>query len=319
MDIRILRELTGGTSPVRFDIKRTHAKIARKLGVDDETVRNRVAKFRKSGFLRGFGLFVNPNLLGLQTRVFCFDADAVSLENGLVKKLSLLPGIVTIIKYFGTLVATVFYHEDEESLRKQLELIATLSNARALFDSEYFLPRCEIALTGIDWRIIREVQQGVERDSAIAESLDISSRTVRRRLDRMLREGAVFTMMQFNPPRLEGALIADLFVLCDPESRGRIDRQIASRLGESLLAPEPAVKECAVYHLCVLNFAKAQEITDWAKGVRGVMGARVEVWQDRTDFFDLSVKLLGKKFSTRSGCSSDFSRGRFTSPLKATA
>src|SRR2546428_5666537 len=57
-----MRELWG--SPDIWNTKKSYVGIAAKLGVDEETVRNRVKHLRDSGFLLGYRLVPNPDLLG---------------------------------------------------------------------------------------------------------------------------------------------------------------------------------------------------------------------------------------------------------------
>src|SRR3989442_9631073 len=57
-----MRELWG--SPDIWNIKKSYIEIAAKLGVDEETVRNRVKHLKDTGFLIGYRLVPNPALLG---------------------------------------------------------------------------------------------------------------------------------------------------------------------------------------------------------------------------------------------------------------
>src|SRR5437763_14533678 len=57
-----MRELWG--SPDVWNTKKSYTEIASKLGVDEETVRNRIKHLRESGFLLGYRVVPNPVLLG---------------------------------------------------------------------------------------------------------------------------------------------------------------------------------------------------------------------------------------------------------------
>ena len=61
----LMRELWGSTDI--WNTKKSYIEIAARLGVDEETVRNRVKHLRDVGFLLGYRLVPNPTLLG---RVF---------------------------------------------------------------------------------------------------------------------------------------------------------------------------------------------------------------------------------------------------------
>src|SRR5437660_9839407 len=57
-----MRELWG--SPDIWNTKKSYIEIAAKLGVDEETVRNRGKHLKDTGFLIGFRLVPNPAVLG---------------------------------------------------------------------------------------------------------------------------------------------------------------------------------------------------------------------------------------------------------------
>src|SRR5260370_37680321 len=60
---KIMREIS--SSPSQWNARRSYAEVARKLGVDEETVRNRLKMMREMGLLVGWRLVVNARLLAL--------------------------------------------------------------------------------------------------------------------------------------------------------------------------------------------------------------------------------------------------------------
>ena len=62
LDFRIIREI-GGSRPIQWNVRESYSNIARKLGVDEETVRMRVNRARESGFLPELRMMVNPLLI----------------------------------------------------------------------------------------------------------------------------------------------------------------------------------------------------------------------------------------------------------------
>jgi len=66
LDVRIIHEMveSKATSPVDSNVRKSLSSIARKLRVDENTVKNRIENLKRSGFLRGWWVGINPNLVG---------------------------------------------------------------------------------------------------------------------------------------------------------------------------------------------------------------------------------------------------------------
>src|SRR5579863_6165918 len=62
---RILRELY---SPawLRKSGRESYVGLAKKLGIDDQTVRTTIGRMQKSGFLKAWSVTLNPHVLGME-------------------------------------------------------------------------------------------------------------------------------------------------------------------------------------------------------------------------------------------------------------
>src|SRR5438552_4905339 len=98
LDVRVCRELfrdrTGPLLP--SDIRKSSRGIARKLRVDEVTVRNRIKRFQQSGFLKGYQLIVTPGLLSVRFAQLWFDVRPLSAKDDLIRKLSLMHGVLAV-------------------------------------------------------------------------------------------------------------------------------------------------------------------------------------------------------------------------------
>ena len=63
LDHRILKEL-GSPQVFQWNIRESYSKIAKRVGVDEETVRKRIRRAEKLGVIQGWVLAVNPSLIG---------------------------------------------------------------------------------------------------------------------------------------------------------------------------------------------------------------------------------------------------------------
>jgi DNA-binding Lrp family transcriptional regulator len=62
LTVSIMKELS--ITPSHWNVKRSYSEVAKKLGVDEETVRSRVQSLRNTGFLLGWRLILSAKLLG---------------------------------------------------------------------------------------------------------------------------------------------------------------------------------------------------------------------------------------------------------------
>lgn len=103
LDVKLFGELAQDKESysLQFDIRESFGGISKRLCIDEDTVRNRIEKLRQTGFLRGWTVFVNPNLIGLAVaQVFLHIPHELSKKD-LIDKLKKINGVTVIINCFG--------------------------------------------------------------------------------------------------------------------------------------------------------------------------------------------------------------------------
>ena len=301
LDVKILRELAlnRANSPFPSDVRVPYRTIAERLQVDEDTVRNRIKKFDQIGFLRNWQLAMNPNLIGLKLVRIAFDFPFPTSKEDLIRKLKLIQGVLAIITHFGRSLGVILSYENEKSLRRQIELIQRMSNAENLVKGNIPLPECGIVLSKTDWNIIRSLQRNPHKPyHAVSKELGLSSKTVKRRLDRLIREKAIFLIANLNPKASHDVVFVDLLVFYTSlESKSEVDRKISSEFDEYLVHAELTDTEHGLFVLVIRNVSKAQEILSWVKEQDGVREARVALVEDRIELYELFNEQLEKKFA----------------------
>jgi DNA-binding Lrp family transcriptional regulator len=75
VDTRLLRQLlqNRGLYALDPDFRKSFQDIAKVLGVDSDTVRNRVKRLENIGFIQGWNVLLNPSILGVKESVVWFD------------------------------------------------------------------------------------------------------------------------------------------------------------------------------------------------------------------------------------------------------
>jgi len=304
LDVRVCRELfRDRTGPVlQSDFRKSYRSIARNLRVDEVTVRNRIKRFQQGGFLKGWRLIVNPGLLGVRLLQLWFDVRPPSAKDDLIRKLSLMPGILAISDCYGPSLTLVIMYEGEVSAKKESELIARMSNAQSLVRANIPFPECAIELTHTDWRIIKAIQTDPRQSySVISREVGMSQKTVKRRLQRMIEERAVFVIPSWNPKALDGAIIADLVVFYgNPGSKTDLDHRIVSQFDKLLISTRVSDIEHGFFNLLIRNISEAKETLAWVNEQPGVGKAFIELVQDRIEVYESFNEPVERKLTEAS-------------------
>jgi len=304
LDVRVCRELfRDRTGPVlQSDFRKSFRSMARRLRVDEVTVRNRIKRFQRSGFLKGWRLIVNPGLLGVRLAQLWFDVRPLSAKDELIRKLSLMHGVLVISDSYGSSLTLVLMYEGEISAKKEFELIARLSNAQSLVRVNIPFPGCAFELAHADWKIIKAIQTDPRQSySVISRAVGMSQKTVRRRLQRMIDDRALFVIPRLNPKALEGAIIADLVVFyADPRSKTDLDTRIVSQFDEFIISTRLSDIEHGFFNLLIGNISKAKEILAWVNEQPGVGKAFIELVQDRIEVYESFNEPVEKKLTEAS-------------------
>ena len=217
-----------------------------------------------------------------------FDVFSRSGKEDLIRKLGLVDGIVVIVNHLGDSIYFAMVYDNEDSFRRRLELVQRLANPQNLFHSELWLPPSQVLLSESDFEVVQQVQANPRGSYAeIAGKLGFSTRTVKRRLARMIEGKAVFVLPSMDPAALQGALVADLLVTySDLGQKAKLDAEVATRFEAFLARAEVINQEVSFFNLFLGNISQAQCIMDWVKNKPGVATAKMDLVQSRLEVYD---------------------------------
>lgn len=289
LDVRILSKVVSDQtgSPINWNFRRSVRSIAREVGADEGTVRNRVRKLLQSGFVSDLRLLVNPRLTGGRDALVWFDLPPRLSKNELVAQLRLLPGVVVIAVFHGSFLFLSFRYGRESSREGQVELMRRLARVERVEAGRVLYPDCKIRLSSSDWAVIKAVQKDPRRTyKSVATEVGLSSRTVKRKLQRMMEGNAVFGFPAFDPNKLKGSIWALLLVTCLAEHREELNHRLLAAFGEYVWSIVPSIPFTAGqpvssgYNLMLPNVAEGKEILTSAEQMSGVQEARLELFEE---------------------------------------
>jgi len=293
LDIKILRDLiqSRATSPLDPDFRKSFSTIARNLGVDADTIRSRVRRLHQDGFVKDWHIIINPHLFGGDDYAVWFDVESAAKER-LIEELKLLEGVFEITSFLGSGFIIFFYSENPHYLDRQLELMRRVSEVQSLDFAKIVFPECNLRLSKTDWAVLRALHRSPRKThAAISKEAGFSTRTVKRRLERMVLGGVAFAFPVIDPKALQGAIMAALLVSYPSDRKAETDIQIASILNGLLfhilhLEPRHSGDQFSVFSLMLSNVSEAKGVLEQVRQVSHIRSARIDLHEDMIMIFD---------------------------------
>ena len=289
LDTRIFRALVQDrTAFSSSEAKPSFKSIAGRLGVDEDTVRNRIRKMQESGFLQHFSIMMNPTVVGLNATQVLVEVSMPKEKQDLVDQLKKLPGSLVIVDCYGGSLSYAFLHRDETSRDRQLGLVRSLSRTTNLISTPVPFTACTLKLMETDWKIVRSLRNDPRKAyNSVAKEVKISTRTVKRRLGRMTESKAIFIVPSLNPAAMQGMIQADLLVLYDDaRSKTELDRKFLSTWDDYVARAETGSPGSSFFNLFIKNISQADEVLDWVRDQPGVSSSRVDLIKNRYELYD---------------------------------
>lgn len=292
LDIGVLRELLldENTLSLQTDVRRPYRDIAKKLHVDDDTVRNRIRGMENVGLIRGWKLGLNPTLFGYQAEFVWVDVNPPANKEEVIRAARGVPRVIGIQVYFDDVIGVSLAYAKRAELDKEIVRLRDIANSRSNLTAKTpFIP-CRLRLTDTDWAIVKSIRREPRKSYLeVAKELGISRRTVKRRAERMIRERALWMLPELDLRRLEGGVLASLSVYYPPEAKREVDRQIYEKYGEYSIYAQSTLPERGWFLFIVPNLAVAKEIQLWASALKGVRTGFVKA-------IEQFLNLLGEAF-----------------------
>jgi DNA-binding Lrp family transcriptional regulator len=268
----IFRALLHGEAgqPLKTNPRESFRAIARNLGIDELTVRERLQKLRRGGFLKGWRLIFNPNLFGFVNRQLLVDVER-SNRDELVKDLSSMESVFVIVEHIGPSMNVGLVAEDDKSMQEQVRQIHSLIGRMPVGFSIPF-PPANIDLSDSDIEIIRVLSTDPRKKySVVAKDLKLSTKTVKRRLTRLIEEKAIFAFPSMDPGSLEGAIMGDLLVEYDEhENSGKLYQELVSKLQDNLIMVSAGDSNYAFFSFFITRISAIKEVLERVKSIKEI-------------------------------------------------
>ena len=277
----LMRELWG--SPDIWNTKKSFVEIAERLGIDEETVRNRVKHLRDIGFLLGYRLVPNPILLKLSFASVRIEFKDRETKQAAMPRLVEIGGVINIAStYDRSALVTLLAKQDQDfsKLMVGLEVDGEVSWVPGLG-----LRTTKFRMTRLDWEIVSLLLRDAERKlDEVAELLKVSTRTVKRRLSMMMKENAIFTMPIVDLRRTEG-ISYQLRVQSEQGKISEVGKSVVAKIANLVFRATDS-QNGLVFGFTGANVAEGSEILEWVRSQPGVKSAEMTITESVVQVFD---------------------------------
>jgi DNA-binding Lrp family transcriptional regulator len=281
LDAGVIRELTGPEGAYQWNARRSYSGIARRLGVDEETVRRRVRAAERRGLVTGSELVMNPYLIGREPiRVLLKATHSERAKRTAISQIKLVDGTLLIIDMYGEGLQLLLFCRSY-AVDRTTRLVSSIAGC----DEPVVLRNLEglgfypskINLTDTDIKILRSLRRSPRKSThQIADEVGVSTRTVERRLAFLTEEKAFFHMLRLDFRKSEGVTCSIVVSYLDEGKKGRIDRMISSRL-DRIIFLATAARTTSQFNFVCDNVAEAGSIKEWIERLDGVSHAEMGI------------------------------------------
>jgi DNA-binding Lrp family transcriptional regulator len=271
----LMRELWG--SPERWNVRKSYVDVARKLGVDEETVRNRLNRVRQSGFLVGWRLVPNSSLFGRKPVMQHLTFESPQAKAEALLLLGRMDGVITAASLYGAEVLVTLFDDQERTLSRALSALGAKDGPVEW--QGMGIPSSAFHMTPTDWQIVRLMLRDAERAvTEVAALVKTSARTAKRRLDKMMDAAAIFIMPIVDQARSSG-ISYQVVVESEPGKKSEVDRLVTSRI-ENLVFRATDSSDTLIFGFPGKNVAEGKELLGWLRRQPGVRSARINIVEE---------------------------------------
>jgi len=297
LDIRIFKEL-GSPSFLQWNVRETYSNIARRIGVDEETVRRRVKRAEKLGSVAGWRMMINPHLIGCEAAGIDLQVIGEERKDEAVAEVGRIDGVVKILDYRGNGLQVTLYYPDDDALKRKAELIKSICGSPedpTVWNMEF--PHSNVKLTTTDWEIVQTMLEDARKSlTTVSNSTGVSVRTISRRLTSLIEERTVYLQGTPNFRNFSGLACVFLVYCPDRKEKRVVDDLVLSKVPRIEIF-NTSSKQHSTFVTMFDNLIEADEFDKWIRTLEGVKNVKMGVMKELIIVQDWLRAEIGRRIS----------------------
>ena len=302
LDIRIIHAMgiqPYGREPKPVTVLRP-SSIAKRLSVSTERVADRLARMEKAGIIAGYEIYPNLRHLGLEASWYSYQFRDDDAADKAMAKLAAMEGVSACCAFLGGVLCVGLFYRSPLDHQRKLRLLAALAG-EATFEKLYDLdmPRVHRPLSSLDWRVVHAMRGDPMRPLVeLAKALAVSSKTVRRHIDRLGAEGSFFIVPEVDPSRVEGLLVFLLAFRFDaeagPAAVAEVERALQGHFVSKDVTMSRELGTCALL-IYATSMAEAERLRRKGASLPGVAKVQALMVRDAAGDFEWLDEAIGER------------------------
>ena len=279
LDCQIIRELSGPSS-MQWNVKPSYADIAKRIGIDEETVRKRIKQMEETGVIAGWRVIIHPNVIGCAEVFVDLSVCDVNRKKDVIEQLRLLDGMIFILNFEGESLFLMLYSEARQELQRKLQLISAICQTKETASFSAIFPPCKMKLSPTDWRLVWAIRNNPrKRIKEIAKECAVTTRTINRRFKQLVENKALF-LMGLPCFCQSGSVTSNLVIFCSGSDKKIISQRINAKFENIVFAPADMSSNDLFCNSIFHNVSEAEAACEWIKSLEGVTSVRMRIIKD---------------------------------------
>ena len=200
----------------------SYSSLGNEIGLTAKSVKARVEKMQSSGVIDSFIIKVNPLVLGYSKFCLLIVRNSKADQKHIERSLSLLGDIFERVYGLGNL--SIFLLAVKKEAEEKLELLVDVIGQDLLIQSQTIaFPNVREQPTYADFKIMKCLLADPRMEiSDIAEKISMSTKTVSRRLEKMIQNRVLDFTVHGDPTAIRGYIVSVVSANTDKGSYGKV-------------------------------------------------------------------------------------------------
>ncbi len=286
----------------------TYARIARKVGLSEWTVRARFRKMRAEGIIRDIRLTPRFPFLGLDLSSIVFRA-----QEGAEDMLSKISGLSWIYSAHFAVDGQVTYnvlHQGDGDLNVKIGILESLGNTRASMERLTASSRRKRSFTLNELKILRElILHPFVSGKEIERTLGLENGDAERIINRLAARGAFRLRIALNSNKIENGMIFAAVVTTDDGCESKVVEHVSSVPDSDIYNIDDNYTASLILMGYSRNYERMLQCRKWLSSIPHVRDVKtfspVDTYpvsdQEVIDAITRRISLMEKKANIRSG------------------
>ena len=280
--------------------RRSYLGISKELEISANAVQKRVNEMIGEGVIISFEIGFDAQLLKLNTCISDIKLKGKFITSEIISELKKIPNIFFFAFTIGNVFTVMFHYESTKDLEQIIEQISLVKNVSNVITS---IPRSQqsikLAPSSLDWKIINCLNHNVrKKNHEVAKELGVSTKTIKRRLDRLLKEGVIVFTLSVDLSKAKNCIIFLLIVdIKTGVKKEKIKSQIKNQFSD-IWAEEGPVQPSIVFFMYAKTLSEIGSVLEEVKKMSGVKTATISLCTGCyrfNDWYDKKLEEMAKR------------------------